>query len=137
MHIDLPGWSQLILALCGVMGAIGAQRLNRRGQVTQARQQNAANELALRAQGFDEMEALVDRLTAELARVEARAERQAEVQARRCRIALEHYALAFTTLQSQVVSETARQLATVARLEAEAHLAGDHPDDNGQEASHD
>jgi TolA-binding protein len=123
----LPGWSQFILALVAVGGAIGAHRLNRRGQVTQTAQQKAANELATRAQGFDEMEALVDRLNHEISRMEGRADRELAAQARRCRSTLDHFVLAFTTLQGQVVSEAAKQAAEAAHIEVEQHLSEDHP----------
>lgn len=127
MNWDLPGWSQLILAVVALGGAIGAHRLNRRGQVTQTAQQQAANDLAQRAQGFDEMEALVDRLNHEISRLEGRADRELTAQARRCRSTLDHFVLAFTTLQGQVVSEAARQAAESAHVEIEQHLAEDHP----------
>lgn len=128
MQLDWQGWSQFILALVAVVGGIGAHRLNKRGQVTQTQQQTAANDLAERAQGFDEMEALVDRLNHEIARLETKADREAQVQARRCRATLDHFVLAFTTLQGQVVSEAARQAAEKAQIEVEVHLAEDHPD---------
>ena len=127
MPIDLPGWSQLILALVGLGGLASAHYLNRRGQRTQDRQQEAANLLATRAQGFDEMEAIVKSLREELSRVEASRDREQAVQARRCRTALDHFVLAFTNLQGQVVSETARKIAEAAQVEAEQHLAEDHP----------
>lgn len=127
MPIDLPGWSQLILAGVGVGGVISAHRLNRRGQSTQERQQEAANNLAERAQGFDEMQAIVVSLREELARVEASRDRELSAQARRCRSTLDHFVLAFTNLQGQVVSESARQAAEAAQVEAEQHLAEDHP----------
>lgn len=127
MNWDLPGWSQLILAVVALGGAVGAHRLNRRGQVTQTAQQQAANTLATRAQGFDEMEALVDRLNHEIGRLEAKSERELAAQARRCRSTLDHFVLAFTTLQGQVVSESARQAAESAHVETEQHLAEDHP----------
>lgn len=130
MQFDLPGWTQLILALVAVGGAFGAHRLNRRGQIAQSAQQHAANELALRVQGFDEMEALVERLHAEIIRIEARNERDSLAQARRCRLALDHFALAFTTLQGQVVDEVARQTAQDARLRVDGHTAADHMGDN-------
>jgi TolA-binding protein len=127
MNFDLPGWSQFILALVAVGGAIGAHRLNRRGQVTQTAQQRAANELATRAQGFEEMEALVDRLNHEITRLEAKSDREAQAQARRCRSTLEHFVLAFTTLQGQVVAEAAKQAAEAAHVATEQHLVEDHP----------
>jgi len=125
--LDLPSLSQLILAVVALGGAVGAHRLNRRGQVTQTAQQIAANELATRAQGFEEMEALVDRLNNEISRLEGRADREAMAQARRCRTTLDHFVLAFTTLQGQVVSEQARQAAEAAQVEVEQHRAEDHP----------
>ena len=128
MQLDWQGWSQFILALVAVVGGYGAHRLNKRGQVTQAAQQTAANDLATRAQGFDEMEALVDRLNHEIARLEAKADREAQAQARRCRTTLDHFVMAFTTLQGQVVSEAARQAAEKAHIEVEVHMAEDHPD---------
>lgn len=128
MQLDWTGWSQFILAIVAVGGAVGAHVLNRRGQVTQGAQQHAANELATRAQGFDEMESLVERLNHEIARLEARADREAQAQARRCRTTLDHFVLAFTTLQGQVVSEAARQAAEKAQIEVEVHLAEDHPE---------
>lgn len=126
MNWDLPGWSQFILAIVALGGAVGAHRLNKRGQVTQTAQQKAANELATRAQGFDEMEALVERLTNEIDRLEARADREMAAQARRCRSTLDHFVLAFTTLQGQVVSEAAKQAAEAAHMEIEQHLSEDH-----------
>ena len=126
MNIDLPAWSQFILAIVAVGGAVGAHRLNRRGQITQTAQQKAANELATRAQGFEEMEALVDRLNHEITRIEARADIESQAQARRCRSTLDHFVLAFTTLQGQVVSESAKQAAEAAHMEAEQHLSEDH-----------
>lgn len=128
MQLDWQGWSQFILALVAVIGGYGAHKLNKRGQVTQSAQQVAANELATRAQGFEEMEALVDRLNHEIARLEAKADREAQVQARRCRSTLDHFVLAFTTLQGQVVAEEAKRAAEKAQVEVEVHLAEDHPD---------
>lgn len=127
MNIDLPAWSQFILAIVAVGGAVGAHRLNRRGQITQTAQQKAANELATRAQGFEEMEALVDRLNHEITRIEARADIESQAQARRCRSTLDHFILAFTTLQGQVVSESAKQAAEAAHVATEQHLVEDHP----------
>ena len=129
--VDLPGWSQVILALVAVVGGYGAHRLNQRGQVTQARQQQAANELAMRAQGFDEMESLVDRLRAEIARVEARSDRESIAQAARCRASLSHFVDAFTILQRQVVDETAQRVAIIAQERPERHVAEDHPEPTG------
>lgn len=126
MNIDLPAWSQFILAIVAVGGAVGAHRLNRRGQITQTAQQRAANELATRAQGFEEMEALVDRLNHEITRIEARSDLESQAQARRCRSTLDHFILAFTTLQGQVVSESAKQAAEAAHVEVEQHLSEDH-----------
>jgi len=132
-QFDLPGWSQFILAIVALGGALGAHRLNRRGQITQTQQQNAANELATRAQGFEEMEALVDRLNHEIERIESRADRDSQLQARRCRTTLDHFVMAFTTLQGQVVSEQARQAAEAAQVEVETHQAEDHPEPGGPE----
>ena len=129
MNVDLPGWSQFILAFVALGGAVSAHLLNRRGQVTQTAQQRAANELATRAQGFDEMEVIVKSLREELARVETSRDRELSAQARRCRSTLDHFVLAFTTLQGQVVSESAKQSAEAAHMEIEQHLAEDHPDD--------
>ena len=128
MQLNWSGWSQFILALVAVGGAIGAHLLNRRGQITQDAQQRAANSLAQRAQGFDEMEAIVKALREELARVEASRDRDISSQARRCRSTLDHFVLAFTTLQGQVVAESAKQAAEAAQMEVEQHLAEDHPD---------
>lgn len=128
MNIDLPGWSQFILALVGVGGAYGAHRLNKRGQETQSRQQAAANNLAERAQGFDEMEAVVEWQAKEITRLEARGEREAQTQARRCRTALDHFTVAFVTLVGQVGAEQAKREGERALREAEVHLAEDHPD---------
>jgi len=127
MQLDWQGWSQFILALVAVASAVGAHLLNKRGQITQTQQQSAANNLAMRAQGFDEMEAVVKSLRDELARVETSRDRELSAQARRCRSTLDHFVLAFTTLQGQVVSESAKQAAEAAHLEAEQHLAEDHP----------
>lgn len=127
MNWDLPGWSQFILAIVALGGAVGAHRLNRRGQVTQTAQQQAANELATRAQGFDEMESIVATLRTELTRVEAARDREIAAQARRCRSSFDHFILAFTTLQGQVVSEAAKQSAEAAHVQVEQHLAEDHP----------
>ena len=124
---DLPGWSQMILAGVAVAGAVSAHRLNKKGQVTQAQQQNAANDLATRAQGFEEMETIVETLKAELERVEASRDRELAAQARRCRSSFDHFILAFTTLQGQVVSEQARMNAEQAHMEVEQHVAEDHP----------
>lgn len=138
---DWQGWSQFILALVGVGGLVSAHILNKRGTKAQAAQQVAANQLASRAQGFDEMESIVERLTTEATRIEQARERdRAEVirvrgeydkalesQARRCRTTLDHFVLAFTTLQGVVVSETAKREAEKAQVEVEQHLAEDHP----------
>ena len=121
MQIDLTGWSQFILALVAVGGGIGAHRLNRRGQETQAKQQVAANNLAQRAQGFDEMESVVEWQAKEIERLEARGEREAQAQARRCRTALDHFTISFVTLVGQVSAEQAKR-------EAEVHVAEDHPE---------
>ena len=128
MQLDWTGWSQFILALVAVGGAIGAHLLNRRGQVTQGMQQNAANELATRAQGFDEMEAVVDWQARQIEKLEAKADRDAQAQARRCRTSLDHFMVAFITLIGQVGSEEAKRSAEKALTEAEVHLAEDHPD---------
>ncbi|WP_330473843.1 hypothetical protein [Terrabacter sp. C0L_2] len=127
-QIDLPGWSQFILALVAVAGAIGAHRLNKRGQVTQTAQQNAANELATRAQGFDEMEAVVEWQAKQIEKLEARADRESQAQARRCRSSLDHFMSAFITLIGQVGAEEAKRSAEKALTEAEVHLAEDHPE---------
>ena len=128
MQIDLPGWSQFILALVAVGGGIGAHRLNRRGQETQAKQQVAANNLAQRAQGFDEMESVVEWQAKEIERLEARGEREAQAQARRCRTALDHFTISFVTLVGQVSAEQAKREAERALREAEVHVAEDHPE---------
>jgi len=127
MQLDWTGWSQFILALVAVGGAIGAHLLNRRGQVTQGMQQNAANELATRAQGFDEMEAVVEWQAKQIEKLEAKADRDAQAQARRCRTSLDHFMVAFITLIGQVGSEEAKRSAEKALTEAEVHLAEDHP----------
>lgn len=140
--MDWQGWSQFVLALVGVGGLISAHMLNKRGAKTQAAQQAAANNLASRAQGFDEMESIVERLTAEAARTEQARERErAEVVrvraeydaaleslARRCRSTLDHFVLAFTSLQGVVVSEAARRESEKTQVEVEQHLAEDHPE---------
>ena len=133
MQLDWQGWSQFILALVAVASAVGAHLLNKRGQITQTQQQNAANNLATRAQGFDEMEVIVKSLREELARVEASRDRELSAQARRCRSTLDHFVLAFTNLQGQVVSEAAKQAAEAAHLEIEQHMAEDHPEPGGPE----
>ena len=127
MQVDLPGWSQFILALVAVAGALGAHRLNKRGQVTQAAQQSAANELASRAQGFDEMEAVVEWQAKQIEKLEARADKDAQAQARRCRASLDHFTTAFITLMGQVGTEEAKRSAEKALTEVEVHLAEDHP----------
>lgn len=128
MQIDLPGWSQIILALVAVSGGVGAHRLNKRGQVTQAAQQSAANELAIRAQGFDEMEAVVDWQAKQIEKLEARADRDALAQARRCRSSLDHFMAAFINLMGQVGTEEAKRTAERAMTEVEVHVAEDHPE---------
>lgn len=134
MPFDLPGWSQFILAIVAVAGAIGAHRLNRRGQVTQEKQQAAANQLAERAQNFDQMERLAEARQEEINRVNrardeerARHERDEASLARRCRTTLDHFMLAFTNLQGAVVAENVRQAAEAAHIEIEQHLTEDHP----------
>lgn len=127
MQLDWTGWSSFILAITGLLGIGSTHFLGKRSKRVESEQQKAANELADRAQGFDEMEALVDRLNHEIARIEARNDREAQVQARRCRSALDHFMLAFTTLQGQVVSEVAKRAAEKALMDAEVHMAEDHP----------
>ena len=133
MHLDLPGWSQFILAIVAVAGAVGAHRLNRRGQVTQEKQQMAANQLAERAQNFDQMERLAEARQEEINRVNRardeeviRHEKAEASLARRCRTTLDHFMLAFTNLQGAVVSEQVRQAAEAAHVEIEQHLTEDH-----------
>lgn len=128
MQLDWQGWSQFILALVAVVGGYGAHRLNKRGQVAQAMQQSAANELASRAQGFEEMEAVVEWQAKEIARLEAKGDREAQAQARRCRTTLDHFMSGFITLIGQVGSEQAKVAAERALTEAEVHLAEDHPE---------
>ena len=128
MQIDLPGWSQFILALVAVIGTIGAHRLNKRGQVTQNAQQSAANELAIRAQGFEEMETVVNWQARQIERLEAKADKDAQAQARRCRTSLDHFMVAFVTLIGQVGTEEAKRNAEKALTEVEVHIAEDHPD---------
>lgn len=127
-QFDLPGWSQFILAMVAVAGALGAHRLNKRGQITQVAQQTAANELASRAQGFDEMEAVVEWQAKQIEKLEARADRDAQAQARRCRSSLDHFMSAFITLMGQVGTEEAKRSAEKAMTEVEVHLAEDHPE---------
>lgn len=133
--VDLPGWSDLILALVAVVGGYGAHRLNKRGQKTQEQQQAVAYDLQERAMNFDQMERLADARQAEIDRVnKARAEEQARHEkaeaslARRCRTTLDHFTLAFTNLQAQVVSEKARQAAEAAQVAVELHLTEEHSD---------
>ena len=128
MQVDLPGWSQIILALVALGGAFGAHRLNKRGQETQTRQQHAAHDLAERAQGFDEMEALVERLNAEIARIESKADRDALTQAMRCRAAFDQFMASFLSLVGQVGTEEAKRNAEHALTRAERHRAEDHPE---------
>lgn len=127
MSSDYSGLSAMILALVGVFGAITAWLLNRRGQEQQAIQQEAANDLAERAQGFTEMKAIVAELRSELLRIAESRDRELSAQARRCRATLDHFILAFTTLQGQVVAETAKRAAEAALLDVEQHQAEDHP----------
>jgi chromosome condensin MukBEF ATPase and DNA-binding subunit MukB len=127
--LDWQGWSSFILAITGLLGIVSTHLLNRRGKRVQAQQQEAAEDLAERAQGFDEMKELVDRLNHEIERIEARADREAQAQARRCRTSLDHFMVAFITLIGQVGSEQAKQAAEKAITEVEVHLAEDHPDD--------
>ena len=127
MTLDWGGWSQFILALVGFGGLISAHQLNKRGTKQQAVQQRAANDLAERAQGFDEMKEIVEALRGEIARIEQGRDREQAAQARRCRSTLDHFVLAFTTLQGQVVSEAAKQAAEAAHVDVEMHLSEDHP----------
>jgi hypothetical protein len=128
MNVDLPGWSQIILAIVALGGALGAHRLNKRGQETQSKQQLAANELATRAQGFDEMEAVVEWQAKEIERQTAAREREALSQARRCKTALDHFTVSFVTLVGQVGNEQAKRDGERALREAEVHTAEDHPE---------
>ena len=128
MTLDWTGWSQFILALVAVGGAIGAHLLNRRGQVTQGMQQTAANELATRAQGFDEMEAVVEWQARQIEKLEAKADKDALAQARRCRTTLDHFMVSFVTLIGQVGTEEAKRNAEKALTEVEVHIAEDHPE---------
>jgi len=128
MTFDWGGWSQFILALVGVGGLVSAHLLNKRGTQQQAVQQRAANDLAGRAQGFDEMKELVETYRAEIVRIEQGRDREQAAQARRCRSTLDHFVLAFTTLQGQVVSEAAKQAAEAAHVDVEMHLSEDHPE---------
>lgn len=127
-QLDWAGWSQFILALVAVGGAVGAHILNKRGQKTQARQQDAASKLAERAQGFDEMEAVVEWQAKQIEKLEAKADKDAQAQARRCRTTLDHFMVSFITLIGQVGTEEAKRSAEKALTEAEVHLAEDHPD---------
>jgi ABC-type multidrug transport system fused ATPase/permease subunit len=127
MSADYNGLSALILAAVGVFGAITAWLLNRRGQEQQAIQQEAANDLAERAQGFTEMKSIVAELRTELTRIAEAKERELASQARRCHSAFDHFILAFTTLQGQVVAETAKRAADAELLAIEQHNAEDHP----------
>ena len=127
MTVDWQGWSAWILAISGLIGAVSAVFLNRRGQDQQTIQTKAANDLAERAQGFDEMKEIVGSLRAEISRIEQGRDRDQAAQARRCRSTLDHFVLAFTTLQGQVVSEAAKQAAEAAHVDVEMHLSEDHP----------
>lgn len=128
MQLDWAGWSQFILALVAVGGALGAHALNKRGQRTQTEQQRAANNLAERAQGFEEMESVVEWQAKEIERLVERGDRESLAQARRCRTTLDHFMVSFITLIGQVGAEHAKQAAEKAMTEVEVHLAEDHPE---------
>jgi len=128
MNIDFGGWSALILAVTGLLSFVTTSMLNRRGKATEERQQAAANNLAERAQGFDEMEAVVDWQVKQIERLEAKADRDAQAQARRCRTTLDHFMVSFITLIGQVGTEQAKAAAEKALTEVEVHIAEDHPD---------
>jgi hypothetical protein len=127
MTPDLPGWSTFLLAAAGVIGAVSAVFLNRRGQAQQAIQQEAANDLATRAQGFDEMQVIVKELRLEIKRLSESKDQELAAQARRCHSALDHFVIAFTTLQGQVFGESAKRAGDAALAEVEQHNALDHP----------
>ena len=126
MTSDWSGWSAFILALCGLIGAVSAVFLNRRGQTQQAIQQEAANDLTERAQGFDEMKAIVAELPAEIVRISDSRDREFASQARRCHAVLDSFVVAFTALQEQVVAETSRRAAVLALKDVADHNAEDH-----------
>lgn len=128
MNLDVGQVSALILALTGAASAYGAHRLNQRGKLEQAVQQTAANKLADRAQGFEEMETVVEWQAKEITRLEARAERESLAQARRCRTALDHFTQSYITLMGQVANEGAKRNAERGLMESEVHLAEDHPE---------
>lgn len=135
MTSDSSGWSTLLLAVAGLITAVSAIFLNRRGQNQQSIQQAAANDLARRAQGFDEMERLADARQEEVDRVNTARDRErndydrdlASV-ARRCRSSLDLLTVAFANLQGQVVSEQAKSAAVAALAEVERHKATEHPE---------
>ena len=126
--LDWQGWSSFVLALTAFLGLVSSHLLNRRGKRAEIVQQDAANEIAERAMGFDEMVALNDRLNHEIERIEARADREAQAQARRCRTTLDHFMVSFITLIGQVGTEQAKRAAEKALTEVEVHIAEDHPE---------
>lgn len=139
--MDFQGLSALILSLVGVGGLVSSWVLNKRGTRNQETQQVVANRLSERAQTFDEMESLNERLTADNARKDAEidrlhrqgnerdqiSEKRLRWQADRCRTQLEGSATVIQLLQGIVLSENAKQDATEALEDVRDHIEHDHP----------
>ena len=126
--VDFNGWAALIVAITGLLGLGSAHILNRRGKRAEQIQTQAATSLAERAQGFDEMESIVEILKAELTRAREQGDLEALQQARRCRTTFDHFMRSFIDLIGQVGSESTRQAAERVLSEVEVHLAEDHPE---------
>lgn len=132
--MDIGGITAVIVAATGLIGAITAYLLGKRGQRNDERQQSAKTRLEERIASFDEMESLNDRLAVEntrlrelLAEAEARGDLRLARQARQCSERLEEIMTSLSALSTVVMSEVLKASTDEAIERARQHIA-DHPD---------
>lgn len=133
MRLDTGLFLGLLTVSVTMLGIV----LSRRGQKEQARQQVAANELAERAERFDELNTLVGTLSAEVTRLQTQIREMEQgnhnalrAQATRCRETVDHLVDTVTTLQTVVQDEVTRAAAWGVVREAQDHLERDHPQED-------
>ena len=126
--------ASIVVAGAGLISAVSAYALGKRGQRNDEKQQSAKTKLEERIAAFDELESLNDRLEKEnsrlrdvLAQTEATGDIRLARQARRCREKLDECVAALSALQSVVLAEVARVAAGDAIEDAVRHVAEDHP----------
>lgn len=122
----------LLLGLLTISVTALGIMLSRRGQKEQARQQVIANDLADRAERFDELNELVKTLTGEISRLRSQIGEMEgshnaafRAQAQRCQETVNQLVDTVATLQTVVQDEVARAAAFgdigIARTHAEEH----------------